>query len=554
MHMDDYYNLGDYSFPITTTARDAQLWFDRGLIWTYGFNHEEAIVCFRRALEHDPDCAMAHWGIAYAAGPNYNVPWALMDAQMKTAALAEAWPAMQTALTLADGVTPVEQALIRALPARYQAPDPLEDMSPWDDAFADTMRALHQTMPDQPEITTVFAEAILNRTPWQMWDIRTGTPADGADTLECMSVLERALADPNHADHPGLTHLYVHLMEMSPTPEKALKAADVLRTRVPDAGHLVHMPTHIDMLCGNYHDTLFWNERAIEADLKYYAREGGMKFYTGYRQHDYHFAIYGAMFLGQIEPALAAVRGIAATTPEESLHITSPPYVDFFESYLAMEPHVLIRFGRWQQILEMAQPEDKKTYATLNATVLYAQALAHAALGQVPQALEKEKDFLAAHVPESRLLHNNRVVDLMQIAREMLRGEILYREEKYDEAFAALRRSVALDDALNYDEPWGWMQPTRHALGALLYEQGHVSEAEQVYREDLGLVPGLPRACVHPDNVWALKGLYDCLTARGETNQIGQVKQRLDIALARADTAVAASCFCAQAAMQGCCG
>ncbi|WP_375172834.1 hypothetical protein [Pseudooceanicola sp.] len=552
--MDTYYDLGTYSFPVTTSSPQAQLWFDRGLLWTFGFNHEEAIVCFHRALEHDPDCAMAHWGIAYAAGPNYNLPWRLMDDHMKAGALSLAWPALQSALALADRTGPVEQALIRALSSRYQSETPVENMSPWDDAFADAMRAEHAAMPDQLEIACILAEAMMTRTPWLMWDLPSGDPMPGADTLECMALLERAMGLPGGADHPGLTHLYVHLMEMSPTPEKALKAADVLRRRVPDAGHLVHMPTHIDMLCGNYADVLFWNERAIEADLKYYDREGGVKFYTGYRQHNYHFAIYGAMFLGQIEPALRAVRGLAETTPAEALKIQSPPYADFWEAYLAMEPHVLIRFGRWNDILQMELPEDPATYATLNATLLYAKGLAHAALGQVPEALEMEQNFLAAHVPETRRIHNNTVTDVLAVAREMLRGEILYREEQYEEAYAALRRSVALEDALNYDEPWGWMQPTRHALGALLYEQGRVAEAEEVYRQDLGLVAGLPRACVHPDNVWALKGLHDCLAARGETVEIAQVRQRLDFALARADTEVAASCFCAQAAMASCCG
>ena len=552
--MDDYYDLGTYSFPVSTTSPEAQLWFDRGLLWTYGFNHEEAITCFRNALEHDPDCAMAHWGIAYAAGPNYNLPWRLMDDQMTAGALAIIWPAMQSALALVETANPVEQALIRALPARYQSETPLDDMSPWDDTFADAMRKAHQSMPDQLEVVCILAEAMMTRTPWLMWDLPTGQPMPGADTVECMALLERAMALPDGDQHPGLTHLYVHLMEMSPHPEKALRAADTLRTRVPDAGHLVHMPTHIDMLCGNYHDVLFWNERAIDADLKHYNREGGINFYTGYRQHDYHFALYGALFLGQMKPALAAVRGLAETTPAEALQIQSPPFADFWEAYLAMEPHVLIRFGRWQQIIDMAQPEDPVTYATLNATLFYAKGLAHAALGQVPHALEMEEKFLTAHVPDTRLVHNNTVVDLLEVAKEMLRGEILYREERYDEAYAALRRSVALEDALHYDEPWGWMQPTRHALGALLYEQGHVVEAEEVYRQDLGLVPGLPRACVHPENVWALKGLHDCLASRGETVEIVHVKQQLDRALARADTEVAASCFCAQAAMKTCCG
>ena len=341
-------------------------------------------------------------------------------------------------------------------------------------------------------------------------------------------------------------------MEMSPTPEKALKAGDVLRTLVPDAGHLVHMPTHIDVLCGHYHDVVYWNEQAIKADLKYYEREGAFNIYTGYRQHDYHFVIYGALFMGQMEPALRANQGLWDITPEEMLRIESPPMADYFESYMSMGPHILIRFGRWAEAKELALPSDPDLYLTLTATVHYARAIAHAATDHVAEAEAEEKLFLTAknRVPETRLMHNNRVIDLLDIAQEMLRGEIEYRKGNHDTAYAHLRRSVELDDNLPYDEPWGWMQPTRHALGALLFEQGHLAEAEAVYREDLGLGGTLSRASIHPDNVWSLKGLYDCLKARGETREIGHIRQRLDLALARADRAVGASCFCAQAAMR----
>ncbi len=551
--MSDYYDLGTYTCPITTSSPDTQLWFDRGLNWTYGYNHDEAVACFQRALENDPRCAMAHWGVAYAAGPNYNLPWALQDDQGRQKALATAYDATQQALALADGCTPVEQALIRALPARYPQRDPIEDMHSWDHAFADAMRAAFADHPGDLDLRTIYVEALLNLTPWQMWDLKSGRPAQGAATLEAQDALERAMADtPAAMSHPGLLHLYVHLMEMSPFPEKALKAGDVLRTLVPDAGHLVHMPTHIDVLCGHYQNVVHWNEKACAADLKYYEREGAFNIYTGYRQHNYHFTIYGALFLGQIEPALRANQGLWDTTPEEMLRIESPPMADYFESYMSMGPHILIRFGRWEDAKALELPSDPDLFRTLTATTHYARAVALAATDQVAEAEAEENLFLAAKecVPETRRLHNNRVVDLLEIAREMLRGEIEYRKGNFEIAFAHLRRSVELDDTLPYDEPWGWMQPTRHALGALLFEQGHVAEAESVYRADLGLGGTLSRASIHPDNVWSLKGLYDCLKARGEDIEIKQIKQRLDLALARADQAVAASCFCAQAAMR----
>ena len=551
---DDYgYDLGHYKLPVTTHSDTAQGWFNRGLNWTYGFNHTEAIACFKRALDHDPDCAMAHWGIAYATGPNYNMPWELYDESGRAEALAAAYDATQAAMALADKMTPIEAALIRALPARYPQRDITDGMDAWDHAFANAMRDVFRAHPDSLDIRSVFVESLMDLTPWKMWDLKNGVPARGAFTEEAQQALESALeTTPAAMVHPGLLHLYVHLMEMSPTPEKALKAGDVLRTLVPDAGHLVHMPTHIDVLCGHYQNVVHWNQKAIDADLKYFHREGAFNIYTGYRQHDYHFVIYGALFLGQLEPALAAVRGMKDTVPEDMLRVKSPPMADYFESYMGFGPHILVRFGLWDEATKLTPPEDQDLYCTHTANVHYARAIAFAALGRVEEAEAEEQVFLAARarVPETRLLHNNTVADLLKVATEMLRGEIEYRKANYDVAYAHLRKAVELEDNLPYDEPWGWMQPVRHALGALLFEQGHAEEAEAVYREDLGLGGQLSRATVHPDNVWSLKGLHDCLKERGERVEIVQIKQRLDLALARADRAVGASCFCAQAAMR----
>ena len=550
----DYpYDLGRYTCPVTTTSDAAQIWFDRGLNWTFGFNHNEAIACYTRALEADPGCAMAYWGIAYAAGPNYNMPWALYDDRGRAKALAQAYDATQNALERLEGLTAVERALIEALPARYPQRDITDSMSAWDQAYADAMRKVLANHPEHLDVRSVFVESLMNLSPWKMWDLRKGVPAEGAYTVEAQDVLETVLDTGGAAmAHPGLLHLYVHLMEMSPHPEKALKAGDILRTLVPDAGHLVHMPTHIDALCGDYVKVVRGNEAAVEADLKYFEREGAFNVYTGYRQHNYHFVVYGALFLGQIEPALSAVRRMTETVPEAMLRIESPPMADFFESYMGLEPHILVRFGKWDELIQMQPPEDPELYCTLNANTLYARAVAFAALGRVAEAEAEEKLFLSAcdAVPKTRKMHNNTVRDLLEIAKEMVRGEIEYRKGNYDAAYAHLRRSVALDDDLPYDEPWGWMQPARHALGALLFEQGHAEEAEAVYREDLGLGGQLSRATVHPDNIWSLRGLHDCLKKRGETVEIKHIKQRLDMALARADEAMAASCFCAQAAMK----
>ncbi|MEO0378651.1 MAG: hypothetical protein AAF252_00180 [Pseudomonadota bacterium] len=545
------YDLGAFSRRVTNSHDDAQLWFDRGLNWLYGFNHAEAIACFDRAAKADPTCAMAYWGHAYAAGPNYNMPWALYDDKGRAEALQDAFDASQAAQDKTDHLSEAEMALIDALSTRYPQATPTEDMEAWDRAFADQMRKVHTAYPDDADIATVFVDALMNLTPWAMWDLPSGAVAPDAATVEAQAVLERQMTLPGGMAHPGVLHLYTHLMEMSPFPEKALKAADRLRTLVPDAGHLVHMPSHIDVLCGHYENVIRWNEKAVEADLTYYEAEGAFNIYTGYRQHNYHFVIYGALFAGQFEPAMRAVRGMDDTTPESLLDIKSPPMADFFESYLSMEPHVLIRFGMWQEILDLPLPADTELRCTKVAMIEYAKALALSALGRIAEAEAQYAVFVdaKARVPESRTLHNVRVTDLLNLATAMLDGELAYRKGDYDTAFSRLRDAVALDDALPYDEPWGWMQPTRHALGALLLEQGHHAEAETVFRQDLGLAPGLPRACQHPDNVWALRGLYDCLAAKGASAETAHIKLRLDLAEARADRPIKAACGCAQVAM-----
>jgi tetratricopeptide (TPR) repeat protein len=541
------YDLGKYSRPITTSSPEAQLWFDRGLIWTFAFNHGEAVKCFRKALEHDPQCAMAHWGVSYASGPNYNIPWKLLDPMGKTMALGASYDAMQDALKHAARATPVEQALIRVLPLRYPQREPIEDQSPWDKAFTGAMRAVFEQHPDDLDVRAVFAESIMNETPWKMWDLETAGVAKDAGTTEAMEVLEQGFKNfPAAWAHPGLLHLYVHLMEMSPFPQRALRMGDHLRDLVPDSGHLVHMPTHIDVLCGHYRDVVVYNQRAVVADRKYLEREGPFNIYSMYRNHNLHFVIYGAMFLGQYTPALQAAQELIDTTPEELLRVPSPPMADFIEGFIPMKQHVLIRFGKWREIIAQELPKDRDLYCATTAMMLYARGVAHAVLGEIAEAEKAREAFLAAktRVPDSRLVHNNKMVDLLDIAAQMLTGELEYRRGHFEEAFEHLRRAVALDDALAYDEPWGWMQPTRHALGALLLEQGHVEEAEAVYRADLGYDGKLARARQHPENVWSLHGLHECLARRGDTVEAPLVKARLDLALARTEVPIRASCLC----------
>jgi tetratricopeptide (TPR) repeat protein len=545
--MPDYFDLGEYHRTVSTSSPEAQLWFDRGLNWTYGFNHEEAVRCFQHAIEADPDCAMAHWGVAFATGPNYNVRWDMMGEQGIKHVVAVAHEAAERALSLADKATPLEKALIVALQARYPQATPVEDCAVWNDDYAKAMRPVYREYGDDLDVAVLFADALMNRTPWQLWDLEKAEPAKGADTAEAMQVLERAFENPTSERHPGVLHMYIHLMEMSPHPEKALRAADWLRDLVPDSGHLKHMATHIDVLCGQYHDVVDSNEAAIVVDRKFLEREGPMNLYTMYRVHNLHFKLYGAMFLGQSQVALETADELSASIPMELLRVEEPiSMADLLESFLSMKVHVQIRFGMWQDIIDTPLPEDQNLLCVTTAMLRYAKGVAYAATGRIAEAEEQQKLFEDAfkRVPETRTHHNNRSVDVLAVAREMLAGEIDYRKGNYDDAFAHLRTSIELHDGLAYDEPWGWMQPVRHAYGALLLEQGKVAEAEEAYRADLGLDDSLPRAHQHLENVWSLHGYHESLMRLGKHDFCGIIKQRLDIAAARADVPIESSCFC----------
>ncbi len=545
------YDLGTYSRPVTTTSPTAQAWFDRGLAWMYGYHHEEAIACFRKAVEADPECAMAWWGIGYSAGPNYNKPWEAFDEDDVQRSLATAFEASGRASSIAERgmASDAEAALISALRQRYPSAEPAEDMCPWNDAYADAMRNVHRAHGEDSDIEALFAEAVMNRTPWELWDLKSGEVAEGAGTEEAIRVLEAGMARREargELPHAGLLHMYIHLMEMSPHPERALQAGDRLRDLVPDAGHLCHMPTHIDVLCGDYRAVVETNEKGIVADRKYLEREGPINFYSLYRCHNYHFKIYGAMFLGQFGPAIEAAEEMIATLSDDLLNVESPPMADWLEGFVPMKQHVLIRFGKWNEILAQELPRNRDLYCVTTAMIRYARAVAFGVLGKVSEADSEATRFdeALARVPDTRYVFNNRCLDILAVAREMMLGEIEYRKGTFEPAFAHLRKAVDLDDNLPYDEPWGWMQPARHALGALLLEQGQVEEAAVVYRADLGFDATLSRACQHPENVWSLHGYHECLERLGRREEAVIVRQRLDIALARTDVPVTASCFC----------
>lgn len=517
---DDYYDIGGFHYAVTTNSDAAQTWFNRGLAMSFGFNHEEAVRCFERALAEDPSMAMALWGIAYALGPNMNN----METPPEQIAQAELAARLAGLLAEKNG-TDLERGLIAAVATRYATPAP-EDRVPLNTAYADAMRALHKSHPDDSLVTALAAESLINLAPWNQWS-PDGTPE--SHTPEIVAILEGGLA--KWPDHAMLCHLYIHAMEASPTPEKALPAANRLRTAMPGVGHLVHMPSHIDVLVGDYRRTIAANELGIAADKEFLEREGPFNFYTMYRVHNYHFLTYGAMFDGQSELALRAARDIVKQVPEELLR----QQVDFLDGFMPTALHVLVRFGRWDDILAEPEPAD---YLPVSRSVWhYARGIAYAATGRVAEAEAEQTRFAAvqATVPDTSFVFQNASIDILKVAEAMLAGEIAYRKGEFDAAFTHLREAVRRDDSLHYDEPWGWMQPTRHALGALLAEQGQYAEAEAVYRADLER---------HPNNPWALGGLAECLAKLGKTDEAAACRKQFTAAASRTDVKIDRACFC----------
>lgn len=560
-----YYNLGSYHRVVTTNSSEAQRWVDRGLIWSYAFNHEESAACFEKAIGLDPECAMAYWGLAYALGPNYNKPWDFFEGRELETTVERTHRAAKQAAEYCQKASPVEGAIIRGLESRYprghlsdkEVNDASKWKTVWNKEYADAMGTVYQDFPDDFDVATLYVDALMNLTPWNLWDLRTGQPAPGAYTLEAKRVLDKALAQPGGDKHPGLLHLWIHLMEMSSHPEAALPLADNLRELVPDAGHLNHMPSHLDILCGQYNAAVDANTNAIRADEKFLVRAGPMNFYTLYRSHDYHFRIYAAMFSGQSNIALDTAAQLEASLPEGLLRVESPPMADWLEGFVPVRLHVLVRFGRWEDILATPPPRDRDLYCMTTAVLHYARGVALAALGRVDEADGERAQFRRAreNVPPSRTLFNNTCVDILGVAAAMLDGEIEYRRggvsnnnnnnnNHIEEAFGHLRTAIERDDGLPYDEPWGWMQPTRHAYSALLLEQGRVEEALAVYRADLGLDGTLPRAFQHRNNVWSLHGYHECLVKLGRVDEARGVEEQLRAALEVADVPIRASCFC----------
>jgi tetratricopeptide (TPR) repeat protein len=509
-------DLSTFHWDVTTQSSEAQKYFDQGMALYYGFNHDAAIASFKEAVNLDQGFAMAWWGQAISAGPNIN------NAAMDSTASRNASEAVLRAVALSSGASPLEQALIGALTSRYVWPPP-DDRKSLDIAYADAMRKVWHQFPDNPEAGALFADAAMNLRPWDLWT-PDGRPQPG--TPEIVATIEKVLEMV--PDHPGACHFYIHTMEASPTPEKALPAADRLRNRIPGASHLVHMPSHIDIRVGHYDDAIKANRRASEVDSAWGLQPG---FFALYRAHNLHFLAYAAMFEGRRALALKAANDMVRLIPLEVVR----QYIDFLDGFPSVTTHVMVRFGMWEELVNAPKPPDDLLVTT--SAWHYGRTVAFAALGKVDESAAEYAELKKSYeaIPESRLIGNNSARTVMRIGLTMAEGEMEYRKGNHDRAFSLLREAVTMDDSLRYDEPWGWMMPVRHALGALLLEQDRVEEAMAVYEKDLSL---------HPENGWALKGLMECHKMSGQTEKEKDLSERFRKSWARADIDIKASCYC----------
>lgn len=512
-------DLGDYRRDMTTDSAEAQALFDQGIQLLYGFNHDEAIRSFHLAAEKDPTAAMPWWGIAYAHGVNIN------DPQMTDERSKAAREAADKAIALAGSATPEEKALIKAVSARYEWPAP-EDRKPLDQAYADAMQKAWEAFPDDVDIGSIYADALMNLQPWDYWT-HDGEPK--GRVLEIVEVLEDVLS--KNKDHPGANHFYIHTVEASKNPDRAVPAADRLSTLVPGSGHLVHMPSHIYIRVGRYADAVDSNKQAVEVDRAYFKIAPPPSIYAIYYAHNLHFLCYAAMMSGRYEEAMSAARDLEREMPEEPLKA----FAGLIDGIMPANFHTMIRFGKWEQILE--EPAYKDYRLVSNAVRLYARSIACSSLGRTEQAREEMLAFREAMkaVPEDWYIFNNKVNTVLPIANAMIEGELLWREGKADEAFAILREGAKAEDALVYDEPPGWMLPVRHALGALLMAAGRAEEAEAVYREDL---------IRNRKNGWGLTGLRAALLAQDKTEEANALTPKIDKAWAKADAIPNSSCYC----------
>jgi tetratricopeptide (TPR) repeat protein len=509
-------DLGDHHRPISTRSSEAQRYFDQGLLLTYGFNHEAAGRSFREAARRDPGCAICWWGVAFSLGPNINAP-------MGPDAAREAWAAVGRARALESAASPVERDLIEAVARRY-APEPeAADRAALDRAFAEAMQEVQRRHPDDLDVATLTAEALMDLSPWNYW---ASESEPKPQTREVLRLLEGVLArDPSH---PGANHYLIHAYEEY-QPERAVPAAERLAELAPGSGHLVHMPSHIFWRVGRYEDALEINRRAAEVDEQTFAWCGRRGLYAAiYYPHNIHFLYSAAAAEGRSDLTLVSARRLAAKIDAETLRAFPAA-----EEFVVMPTFALLRFGRFDAVLGQPAPPPEQRYAT--GVRHYARGFAHARRGDVAAAAAELASLRAVAGEEAlgRLEFSGVAASrYLELAVRQLEGELAAARGETDAAVAALEEAIRVQDAMQYTEPPRWWLPVRQALGAVLLDAGRVEAAEAVYREDLRRVPR---------NGWSLFGLARSLTAQGREAEADAVETGFRNAWARADVELTSS-------------
>jgi tetratricopeptide (TPR) repeat protein len=505
-----YDDLGTHGYTIQTAKPEAQRYFDQGLRLYYAFNHAEAIRAFEQAALLDPACAMCYWGSALAHGPNINAP-------MDSAGGVAAYEATRKAQA-APPAEPRERALIDALAQRYAAV-PTSDRAPLDSAYATALAALVQQYPDDHEIATLYAESIMDLSPWNYWTT-TGEPRP--QTPEVLALLEGVIAQ--NPQHPGACHFYIHAVEAA-RPQQAVPCAERLASLMPGAGHLVHMPAHIYIRVGRWADAVEANEHAVHTDESYIRdQQPAAGVYTlGYYPHNYHFLAFASFMSGRSERAITAARAVV-----QKVDPTLATTIAEFKPLPAYAHLALLNFGRWEDVLAEPMPAAELTLAT--ALAHYARGNAFAATGREAEAMQELEQVRQAEAAE----RDEAVKPLLQIASRSLTGEIALRNGRHAEAIDTLRAAAAVEDEMVYIEPPLWFYPVRHSLGKALLAAGRAKEAEQVYEQDLRRFP---------ENGWSLFGLEQSLRAQRRTADADRARQRFQQAWSSADVELTASRF-----------
>jgi tetratricopeptide (TPR) repeat protein len=500
--------IGHLHHPVTTRSFLAQRYFDQGLCFIYAFNHDEAAASFREAVRQDPGLAMGYWGIALALGPNINLP-------EDTDRGKQAWQAISKAKSLESGATPAERDYIDALAARYVSSGAMSEAQ--QRAYAAAMRQVWTRHPEDPDAGTLFAESLMDLHPWAFWS-SDGKP--GPDTAEIVATLNAVLA--KHPDHTGANHYLIHSVEASPDPGQALPSAQRLPKLAPAAGHLVHMPAHIYIRIGRYHDSAAANLAAIKADRAYIAeRHPGGVYPMMYYPHNIHFLWASYIMEGNRRGAERAARALAEAVP--AAEVKAMPEAEFL---LPVRYFGEVRFAQWDAVMKEPAPPAEFAYTT--AMWHYARGIALAAQGRVDEAAQEQRalDAIARATPPDRMFETNSAKSLLEIASATLSGERAARAGDSARAVMQLNRAVAIQDSLNYSEPPAWYYPVRQTLGYELLSQGKPDEAEAVFREDLRR---------NPDNGWSLAGLERSLRATGKSAQANAVHSSFKKAWAWAD-------------------